>query len=313
MNFNSLMYKLMVASLLCCGISAFAQNAKQKTFPTPEDAVVAAVDAAKAGNDGELLAIFGPEAEKVISSGDPVMDQRNREVFLVAYDERAALKAEGSARRILYIGHEDWPFPIPLVKEGSAWRFDTAAGAQEILFRRIGRNELSTIDVCQTFVEAQKEYASAARDGKPAGLYAQKFASTPGKHDGLYWKSEDPAELSPLGEFAAEASSEGYSRSEGQPTPFHGYFFRMLNSQGKSAKQGARSYIVNGELREGFALIAFPAAYGVSGVMTFIVNRDGVVYQKDLGSETAKLAAEITQFDPGSGWEKVKPTAEPSE
>lgn len=306
MNTSSIMRRFAVVAFLCCGLSAFAQNAKQKTFATPEDAVVAVVDAAKAGNTNELLAIFGTGGEKLLSSGDAVMDQRNREVFLVAYAERAALMAAGPARRILYIGNEDWPFPIPLVKEGQAWRFDTAAGAQEILFRRIGRNELSTIRVCQTFVEAQKEYAATGHDGKPTGLFAQKFASTPGKRDGLYWKSKDPEELSPLGEFAAEAASEGYRRAEGQPTPFHGYFFRILNAQGKSAKRGARSYIVNGEMRDGFALIAFPAVYRVSGVMTLLVNQDGVVYQKDLGSETAKIAAEITQFDPNSGWEKVK-------
>jgi hypothetical protein len=306
MRISSILCRFAVVPLLCCGLSAFAQNAKQKTFATPEDAVVAAVDAAKLGNTNELLAIFGPEGEKVISSGDPVMDQRSREVFLVAYAERAELKPEGATRRILYVGNEDWPFPIPLVKNGQAWRFDNAAGAQEILFRRIGRNELNTIGVCQTFVEAQQEYAAKGRDGKSAGLYAQKFASTPGKHDGLYWKPEDPEELSPLGELAAEAASEGYSRTEGQPTPFQGYFFHILNAQGKSAKHGARSYIVNGEMRDGFALIAFPAAYGVSGVMTFIVNQDGVVYQKDLGSDTAKLAARITEFDPDSGWEKVK-------
>lgn len=306
MNISSIMLRFAVVAPLCCGLSAVAQNVKQKTFATPEDAVVAVVDAAKAGNNNELLAIFGAEGEKLLSSGDPVMDQRSREVFLVAYAERAALMAAGPARRILYLGNEDWPFPIPLVKQGQAWRFDTTAGAQEILYRRIGRNELNTIGVCQTFVEAQKEYAATGHDGKPAGIYAQKFASMPGKQDGLYWKSEDPEALSPLGEFAAEAASEGYRRTEGQPTPFHGYFFRMLTAQGKSAERGARNYVVNEEMRDGFALIAFPAAYGVSGVMTFVVNQDGLVYQKDLGSETAKIALEISQFDPDTGWEKVK-------
>lgn len=306
MNVTSIMRGFGIAAFLCSGLSLFAQNGQQRTFATPEDAVVAAVDAAKAGDTNQLLAIFGPEAENVLSSGDPVMDQSSREVFLVAYAERAELKPVGPTRRILYVGYEDWPFPIPLVKEGQAWRFDTAAGAQEILYRRIGGNELSTIQVCQAFVEAQKEYAATSHDGNPAGIYAQKFASTPGKQDGLYWESDDPENLSPLGELAAEAASEGYAHTGEQPTPFHGYIFRILTAQGKSANHGTRSYIVNGQMRDGFAMIAFPAAYGVSGVMTFIVNQDGLVYQKDLGSDTPNLAAEITRFDPNSGWEKVK-------
>jgi len=296
MNLTSLKHILTVLVLLCCELAVFAQNSKRKTFPTPEDAVVAAVEAAKAGNTNELMAIFGPAGQNVLSSGDPVMDQRSRDVFLVAYAERAMLKPDGPTRRILYVGNEDWPFPIPVVKDGETWRFDTASGAQEILFRRIGHNELSTIGVCKTFVEAQKEYAATGHDGNPAGRPARKFASTPGKHDGLYWKSDDPEDLSPLGEFAADAASEGYSRSEGQPTPFHGYFFRMLNSPSKSAKS------------DGFALIAFPAAYGVSGVMTFFVNQRGVVYEKDLGPDTARVSTEITQFEPGLGWQQVNPS-----
>lgn len=306
MNISSVMRGFGIAAFLCCGFSALAQSPRQKTFATPEDAVVAAVDAAKAGDTNELLAIFGPQAEKVLSSGDPVMDQKSREVFLVAYAERAALKPVSSTRRMLYVGYDDWAFPIPLVKQGQAWRFDTAAGAQEILYRRIGGNEISTIRVCQTFVEAQREYAATSHDGNPPGIYAQKFTSAPGKHDGLYWESEDPDDLSPFGEFVAEAASEGYLHAGEQPTPFYGYFFRILTAQGKSATRGTRSYIVNGQMRDGFALIAFPAEYAVSGVMSFIANQDGLVYQKDLGSDTAKLVAEITQFDPDSTWEKVK-------
>lgn len=296
-----------IALFLCCAFSSAAQIAKQKTFATPEDAVVAVVDAAKAGNTNELLAILGPDGQKVLSSSDPVMDQRDREVFLVAYSERAALKTVDATHKVLYIGYEDWPMPIPLVKEGQVWRFDTAAGLQEILYRRIGGNELSTILVCETYVEAQQDYAATAHDDKPAGLYAQQFASTPGKQDGLYWKSDDPDDLSPFGELAAEAAEEGYSRGAGaEPTPFQGYFFRILTAQGKSATHGTKNYIVNGEMRNGFALIAFPAAYGVSGVMTFIVNQDGHVYQKDLGADTAKLAGVITEFDPDPSWVKVK-------
>jgi len=306
MNISLLVSKFAIAALFCFGLSVFAQAAQQKTFATPEDAVVALVESTLSGNKEELLAILGPEGQKVLFSGDPVMDQRNRDVFLVAYGERAALMEVSPTSRVLYVGYEDWPMPIPLVKEGDTWRFDTAAGAQEILFRRIGRNELSTIALCQAYVEAQQEYAAIAHDGKSAGVYAQKIASTKGKQDGLYWKSDDPEELSPLGELAAAASLEGYGRNAGQATPFHGYLFRILTDQGKSAQGGERSYIVNGEMRDGFALIAYPAAYRVSGVMSFIVNQDGVVYQKDLGPETGKIAAAISQFNPDSGWQKVE-------
>lgn len=292
-------------AVLCFTLAANAQDAKQRTFATPEDAVVALVEAGKAADNGVLRSLFGAEGEKLLVSGDPVMDQRNREVFLVAYSEQAALKAESPTRDILYVGNEDWPFPIPLVKEGTAWRFDTAAGAQEILFRRIGRNELTTIRVCRAYVEAQNEYAARTHDGKPTGVYAQRIASTPGKQDGLFWKSEDPENLSPLGEFAAEAAAEGYKHVEGQPAAFHGYIFRILTG-GESAGHVAVSYVDNGEMRGGFALIATPAVYGNSGVMTFIVNQDGVVYEKDLGPETATTAAAITQFKVDASWRQTE-------
>ena len=276
----------------------------RKAFSSPEDAVVALVDAAASGNTDELRSLFGPDGDKVLFSGDPVMDKRNREVFLVAYAEQAGLLTASPTSRILYIGNEDWPFPIPLVKVGEVWRFGTAAGAQEILVRRIGRNELNTIEVCLVYVAAQREYAALSHDSHPMGAYAQKIASSPGKQDGLYWKSDDPEALSPLGEFAATAAAEGYRRSEGQPTPFHGYFFRILTREG--SHENARSYIVNGQMRDGFALIAYPAAYGVSGVMSFIVNQDGLVYEQDLGPKTAALAADISGYDPASGWTEVK-------
>jgi hypothetical protein len=296
---------LIVAAFLCGVPSAFAQ-APQKTFSSPEDAVVALVDAAKSGDTGALHAIFGPEGDKVLSSGDAVMDQQSREVFLIAYSEHAGLMAQGPSRSILYIGNEEWPFPIPLVKEGSVWRFDIAEGAQEILYRRIGRNELTTIEVCRAYVEAQEEYAAAAHDGKRSGAYAQKIASTPGKQDGLYWQSSDPGQPSPLGEFAAQAAAEGYGHIEGKGTPYHGYYFRILTGEGAAADRGARSYIVNGQMRDGFALIATPAIYGVSGIMTFIVNREGAVYEKDLGPDSAAIAARISQFEADAGWRKTE-------
>jgi hypothetical protein len=292
MKLKSIVRLFAITALLCGAHPVLAQNVQQKTFTSPEDAVVALVDAAKADNTNELRSLFGPEGEKLLVSGDPVMDQRSREVFLVAYSERAALMTVSATRETLYIGNEDWPFPIPLVKENQTWRFDTATGAQEILFRRIGRNELTTIRVCQAYVDAQQEYAAKAHDGKPAGPYAQKIASTPGKQDGLYWKSDDPSQRSPLGDFAAEAASEGYRRTAGRTTPYHGYLFRILTVEGESGAQPA--------------LIAHPAVYGSSGVMSFIVNRDGQVYEKDLGPTTTAIAAEISQFKADSGWQKVE-------
>ncbi len=213
MKTTSIIHVIAAATLLCVGQSALAQVAPQETFATPEDAVVALVEATQTSNSAELRAIFGPDGDKLIQSGDPVMDQRSREVFLVAYGERAELMEDGPTRRVLYIGNEDWPFPIPLVKEGQTWRFDTAAGAQEILVRRIGRNELSTIKVCRVYVDAQNEYAAAPHDFQPSGVYAQRFLSSPGKHDGLYWRSEGLVEQSPLGQFAADAAAEGYRRA----------------------------------------------------------------------------------------------------
>jgi hypothetical protein len=293
-----------IAVSLCCGQSALAEAVSQKTFATPEDAVVALVDSDKAADAKALRELFGAEGEKILASGDPVMDQRNREVFLIAYAEQAMLMAVSPNRSILYIGNEQWPFPIPLVKEGQTWRFDTAAGAQEILFRRIGRNELTTIQVCTAFVDAQREYATQGHDGRPAGAYAQKVTSTPGRHDGLYWRSDDPEQLSPLGEFAAAASIEGYHQVEGQPAAFHGYYFRILTSEVSSVNHAAASYIANGEMRGGFALIATPAAYGSSGVMSFMVNQNGIVYEKDLGPNTPAIAAAITQFKIDSSWKR---------
>jgi len=306
MKISSLTASIAVTALLGCGQSVAAQNAQQKTFATPEDAVVALVDANKAGDVDALRALLGPQGEKLLDSGDPVIDQRGREVFLVAYMEKAALMTVSPASAILYVGNEEWPFPIPLVKEGQAWRFDTAAGAQEILYRRIGRNELTTIRVCQAYVDAQQEYASQAHDGKSAGIYAQRIASTPGKHDGLYWKSDDPEQLSPLGEFAAEAAAEGYRNLKGQPAAYHGYIFRILTGEADSAKAGTGSYIADGEMRGGFALLAIPAVHGSSGVMSFMVNQAGVVYEKDLGPNTATLAAKINQFKLDSGWRKAE-------
>jgi hypothetical protein len=305
MKFIYRTFGLIVVMVVLFGCTKKDATPAQKTFTSPEDAVVALVDALKAKDTPQLLAILGPDGQKILSSGDEVGDQQAREVFLTAYAEKAELSTEGE-RTILSIGAEEWPVPVPLVKDGSKWRFDSVAGAEEVLFRRIGNNELSTMQLCKAYVDAQNEYASKGHDGKSKGIYAQKFASSTDKHDGLYWKSDDPNDRSPLGDLAAQAANDGYRKSEDKPMPFYGYYFRILTGRGASASGGAQSYLVNGEMQKGFAMIAYPAEYKNSGVMTFIVDDKGTTYQKDLGTETAKVAAEIKVFDPDSGWGKAE-------
>ncbi len=305
-------FRTLAAAILLLAVGSFstlaAQTPAQKSFATPEEAVRALATAAKAGDKEQLLVIFGPEAEGVLTSGDPVADQRSREIVVVALEEGWRLVSKGSKTRELIIGGEAWPFPIPLVKETAGWRFDTAAGKEEILARRIGRNELSVIQICRTFSDAQKVYASAGHDGKAAGIYAEKVRSEAGKQDGLYWATKPGEPLSPLGELAAQAAEEGYKVQEGAaaPRPFHGYFFRPLLAQGAGAPGAAKSYVVDGEMTGGYALVAWPAEYGNSGIMTFVINQDGIVYEKDLGDETAKTASAMKEFNPDKTWKKVK-------
>jgi hypothetical protein len=293
---------LLLIVMVACGSP---EKPGQKTFSTPEDAVVAMVDAARAGNKAELMAIFGPDGEKILSSGDPVMDQNAVQTFIAAYDERAQLSEE-IGRRILMVGNEEWPFAIPLIKDGAKWRFDAEAGADEVFYRRIGHNELNTIDACRSYVAAQQEYAKKAHDGRKAGAYALKFPSTPGKQDGLYWEAKASEDPSPLGDLIAKSAALGYHGSGDKPMPFYGYYFRILTAQGKNAEGGARDYLKQGEMRGGFALIAVPAEYGNSGIMTFMVNQDGIVFQKDLGADTTKTAAAISAFDPDPTWIRVQ-------
>jgi hypothetical protein len=296
---------LILALGLVFGCAKKESSPAQKTFASPEDAVVALVDALKANDTAQLTQILGPDSRKILSSGDDVADKQAREVFLTAYAEKAELSFEGD-HTILSIGAEEWPVPIPLLKDGNNWRFDTAAGMQEVLFRRIGNNELTTLQLCKAYVEAQKEYASKGHDGRAKGIYARKFTSSNGKHDGLYWKSDDSNDKSPLGDLAAQAASDGYSKPDDKPVPFYGYYFRILTGRGASAPGGALDYLVNGEMQKGFAMIAYPAEYKNSGVMTFIVDDKGKTFQKDLGAETAKAAAEVKAFDPDSSWEKAE-------
>jgi Protein of unknown function (DUF2950) len=280
---------------------------KQKEFASAEDAVKALVDALKSNDTKALSALFGPDSTDLVSSGDPVADSGRRERFVSLYQQKNRLEEVSADKVILHVGDDDWPFPIPVVKHGNAWRFDPKEGREEILARRIGRNELSVIQVCLAYVDAQREYASKDRDTDGLLEYAQRFGSTPGKHDGLYWKAQEGEEQSPLGLLAAEAVREGYSgrKSSDKPIPYHGYYYRILKGQGKDAPGGAYSYVVNGKMIGGFAMVAYPATYGSSGIMTFIVNQDGIVYQKDLGKKTEGIVAKMTIFNPDKTWKKV--------
>ena len=293
------------AVLFSCG-SVYAK-VPQKIFSSPEKAVEAMVGAVKADDVQSLLAIFGPGSKHIILSGDPVEDKQGREWFVKHYEEKNRVE-EASGKVTLHLGSDDWPFPIPIVKAGNGWRFDTGAGKQEILARRVGGNELKAIQVCLAYVDAQREYAMRkARQGAGLLEYAQKFESTPGKQDGLYWEAGEGQEQSPIGPLFAAARDQGYSGKPlgEEPEPYHGYYYRILTVQGKNATGGAQDYVVGGKMIGGFALIAYPAHYRASGVMTFIVNHDGVVYQKKLGKGTKKAAQAIKAFDPDKTWTRV--------
>jgi hypothetical protein len=289
--------------LLLPGFS-LAETGGQRTFASPEEVVTALVDALKTEDTKTLAAIFGPGSEDILSSGDPVADKAEHEQFLKRYEQKNRLEEETTGKMTLSIGNEDWPFAIPIVKEAGTWRFDTGAGREEILARRIGRNELDVIQVCLAYVDAQREYARKDRNADGYREYAQKFMSDPGKQDGLYWEAEEGDEQSPFGPLLAAAQEEGYpGRPAGsEPVPYHGYYYRILKSQGKNAPGGANDYTVNGKMIGGFAMVAYPADYANSGVMTFIVNHDDVVYQKDLGENTEELVKAMTLFDPDATW-----------
>ncbi len=273
-----------------------------KTFATPEEAVTALVDATKAESGDALRTIFGPAAAD-LQNPDRVQATNEFNAFNAALSETNRLVHESDAKCVLEIGPNFWPFPVPIVKKDGGWFFDTEAGEEEILRRRIGKNELSTLQVMRAYVDAQRQYASRDRNGDEVLEYAQRLASTPGTKDGLFWPPDLDGEISPLGPLVAQAQSEGYrKRQEDAREPFHGYFFKILTRQGKHAPGGKYSYIINGHMIGGFALVAWPAEYGVSGIMTFIVNQQGRVYQKDLGPKTGKLAAALKEYDPDPSW-----------
>ena len=288
-------------------LAGCARKAEQDTaFNTPDEAVTAFVTALEKYDMPRLKALLGPASEALLQSSDPVQDKGDREQFLSAYKAKHSLADDGADRKILIVGNEDWPMPIPIVKKDGKWRLDGAAGADEIVYRRVGANELGAIAVSLGFVDAQNEYASEGRDGDPAGIYALKLISDEGMQNGLYWPTAEGEPQSPAGPFVAAAAGEGY-RKGADRTPYHGYYYRMLYAQGENANGGAKEYFANGVLTEGFALVAWPADYGASGVQTFIVNQDGVVFQKDLGEDTATAVESITKFDPDSSWIAVTP------
>jgi hypothetical protein len=295
-----------LAGLVSYSSGVAAQAAR--LFASPEEAVKALIDTVKAGNVDALVAIFGAEGRELIDSSDPATARQNRQVFRIAVNEQWRLEDAAPNRKTLVIGNEEWPFPVPLVKDAKGWRFDTAAGQEEVIARRIGRNELAVIDAVRAYVTAQQRYAEQGHDGNPAGVHATKFQSDPGKENGLYWPTKTGQKRSPLGDLVAQASGEG--RAVGgdgtKPAPFHGYYFKILTAQGAAAPGGAKQYVVKGLMTGGFALVAWPADYDVTGVMTFIVNQDGVVREKDLGRGTDAAARKMTAYNPDSSWRAVQ-------
>jgi hypothetical protein len=292
------------ASIAVPTVAGRAPAQTGRHFTSPEEAVKVLIDTTKAGNLDALIAIFGAEGKELIGSSEPATARMNQKVFVVATSEQWHLSDDGPNRKTLVIGNEDWPFPVPLVKDTTGWRFDTAAGKEEVIARRIGRNELETIETCRAYVTAQVRYAEDGHDGNAAGAYAPKFQSDPGKQDGLYWPVKHGQKRSPLGELVAQAAEEGRPVG-GDPTqqsPFHGYYFKILLSQGAAAPGGAKAYVVNGRMTGGFALVAWPAQYDVTGVMTFLVGQDGVVRQKDLGAATDATARKMKVYNPDSTW-----------
>jgi hypothetical protein len=301
---NQLLLLALVIPLAVCSKS---DKPAAKVFASPGDAGDALAAAAKSDDQNTLLAIFGPDSKEIIFSGDAVQDKTAADVFVAGYGVMHRWRKMADGAQILLVGADNFPFPIPLKKNGAGqWFFDTAAGKDEVLSRRIGRNELAIIDVCGAVADAQAEYFSQTHDGESAKQYATKFISDPGKQNGLYWESPQGQPQSPLGPLAAFATSEGYSAKPNAHTPFHGYYFRLLKKQGSKAPGGAKDYVVDGKLVGGFALVAYPAEYGNSGVMTFMINQDGVLLQKDLGKTTTEAATAMSEFDPDAGWSRVE-------
>jgi Protein of unknown function (DUF2950) len=294
------------------GAKAAAQAVQQEQFQSADQAVHELIAANRSGSFASLLRILGSGAENLIRSGDPVADRAGRERFVTAYDQAHRIEYDGPDKAILFVGSEDWPMPIPIVRSDGEWRFDTKAGGQEILDRRVGRNELNVIEVCRAYVQAQREYAQLQPSAKSVREYAQHFMSRPGMHDGLYWPVAANEKESPLGPLVAEASAAGYVAESAphKPRPYFGYYYKILTRQGPHARGGARDYLsVGGHMTGGFALLAYPAVYGDSGIMTFIVNQNGIVFERNFGPHTAAIARTIKQYDPDPSWRAVSDQA----
>jgi hypothetical protein len=305
----SVVLLVFVSSLLSCNKqekTTTEKPATQRTFGSPADAGAAFFEAAKSGDQSALLAIFGPDAKEVLLSGDPVKDKDALQDFVAAYDQMhrwGKIKAGGE---ILYTGADNYPFPIPLGQNPSGqWVFDTAAGKDEILARRIGKGELTAIEACGAIADAQKQYFSQTHDGNKVKQYAQRFVSDEGKQNGLYWHVPEGQTPSPLGQLGDFAKAAGYTNAGDKPQPFNGYYFQILTKQGDKAQGGAKDYIVDGKMTGGFAILAYPAEYRNSGIMTFIIDKDGTVYQNDLGEKTADVAVAMTEYNPVDGWKAV--------
>jgi hypothetical protein len=298
-------------TIALCGAALLAvvpsQAADQKTFATAAEAAQALYKASVDQNQDEIVAVLGDEGKELVYSGDPVQDKRGMAGFVKAYKAKHGLAKQDDKTQILQVGANDWPLPIPIVNDGGKWRFDTAAGKEELMYRRIGHNELGAIGACRGFIDAQKDYEAVGHNGLPAGIYAQRLMSTPGKQDGLYWETNEGEPASPAGPFLADAGGQGYTPEGlgGKSEPYHGYLYRILKAQGADARGGTKSYLVDGQLKDGVALVAYPAEYRVSGVMTFIINQRGIVYQKDLGEKAAEIAAAMTEYNPDKTWTKV--------
>lgn len=313
LHLQNLRARLLVSLAALALVAAAGCTPKQDSAPsgfaTPEDAAKALVAALEKNDLAAAQRLLGPESGELLSSGDAVADQTARNDFLSAYAVKNSIAVEGDTATLV-VGADDWSLPIPIVQRDGKWAFDGAKGVDEMIYRRVGSNELGAIDVLYGYVAAQIEYASQGRDGDPPGIYALKLMSDPGLHNGLYWETAEGEPRSPAGPFVASAAAEGYAAGEGRQ-PYHGYYYRMLYAQGPNANGGAKEYFKDGVLTEGFAGIAWPADYGSSGVMTFVVNPDGVVFQKDLGEDTATVVETIKLFDPDASWTAVVPPEEP--
>jgi hypothetical protein len=284
----------------------FAQEPGQKVFGSPEEALKALAETARDNDKKGMMAILGPGGKEIISSGDETADRNAMEQFVKNYEEKADFVKEKEDRVSVIIGNDNWPFPIPIAKKGEAWVFDTKAGREEVLNRRLGRNELNVIQVCLAYVDAQREYANTDRERDGIIQYARKIWSDPNRRNGLYWEAAEGEAPSPFGPLIAQAAAKGYTKKGGKPAPYYGYYFKILQGQGPNAPGGAYSYVINGHMVAGFAFMAWPAEYGVSGVMTFLVNQNGTVFQKNLGPKTGEAVKTMTRYNPDRTWQRAQ-------